>query len=231
MILAIETATPQASVALVEDGAVVGETFLPAGRQASETILSAVGGLVGGRGAGPARVSCVAVSAGPGSFTGLRVGMAAAKGFCYGWGVPMVTVPTLAALAYRIPAAGEILCPALDARKGEVYAALFRREGEGLTRLTPDLAVPPEALLARLPAGRIVFCGDALKAWGTMFRERLGSRARMVEGPEGLPSAAAVGILGAQALGEGAVRELRSVVPAYVRLSEAELRRLPSSGR
>ena len=228
MILAIETATPRASVALVSGGQVAAQTVLPAGRQASETILSSVSGLLAGCGAGAAEVSCVAVSAGPGSFTGLRVGMAAAKGFCYGWGIPLVPVPTLLALAFRFPGEGRVLCPVLDARKKEVYAALFRWEGDGPARLTPDLAIAPEALLDRLPAGGIVFSGDGLKACGALFRDRLGARAEMVDGPAGLPSAGAVGIVGWRAFRAGAVQDLRGAVPAYVRPSEAEARSCPS---
>ena len=98
----------------------------------------------------------MAVSAGPGSFTGLRVGMAAAKGYCFGWKLPVALVPTLEALASRFPGERRLICPVLDARRKEVYAALFRREGDALARLTPDLALPPEALIDRLPEGEIV---------------------------------------------------------------------------
>ncbi len=231
MILALETATPHGSVALVSGGRVAGETVLPSGRQASETFLGAVSGLLAGCGVAQVEISCVAVSAGPGSFTGLRVGMAAAKGFCRGWDVPLVPVPTLAALAFRFPREGRVLCPVLDARKKEVYAALFRWEGNGTTRLTPDLAIAPDALLERLPAGRIVFCGDGLSACRALIRDRLGDRAEMVEGPQGLPSAGAVGILGERAFLEGAFQDPGCAVPAYVRPSEAEFRRPPPQGR
>jgi tRNA threonylcarbamoyladenosine biosynthesis protein TsaB len=230
VILAIESATPQTSVALVCGGQVAGETVLPSGRQPSETILSAVSGLLAGCGVAHADVSCVAVSAGPGSFTGLRVGMAAAKGFCYGWALPLAPVPTLSALAFRFPGEGRVLCPVLDARKKEVYAALFRWEGDGPARLTPDLAIAPDALLDRLPSGRIVFCGDGLRALGAMARDRLGDRAEVVEGPAGLPTAGAVGILGERAFLAGAVQDPRGAVPAYVRPSEAEFRQ-PSPRR
>jgi len=226
MILAIETATPRGSVALVAGGVVAEETVLPAGRQGSETLLSAVAGLLAARGVSPAGISCIAVSAGPGSFTGLRVGMAAAKGYCFGWGLPMALVPTLEALASRFPGERRVLCPVLDARKKEVYAALFRREGGALLRLCPDLAVPPEALIERLPEEEIVFCGDGLKSYGAMLRDRLGDRAAFVEGPEGLPSAGAVGILGERIFLEGRSSDARSAVPAYIRPSEAEFKRL-----
>ncbi|MEW6719449.1 MAG: tRNA (adenosine(37)-N6)-threonylcarbamoyltransferase complex dimerization subunit type 1 TsaB [Thermodesulfobacteriota bacterium] len=219
MILAIETATPHGSVALVEGGAVAAESFLPEGRQASETVLSAVSALLETRGiAAPAGISCVAVSAGPGSFTGLRVGMAAAKGYGFGWGLPIALVPTLEALASRIPAEGRIVCPVLDARKKEVYAALFRREGGALSRLTPDLALPPAALIDRLPGEEIVLCGDGLKPFGPMFADRLGGRAMYVEGAAGLPSAGAVGILGERAFLAGGAVDPRAALPSYTRL-------------
>ncbi|MBP2685897.1 MAG: tRNA ((37)-N6)-threonylcarbamoyltransferase complex dimerization subunit type 1 TsaB, partial [Deltaproteobacteria bacterium] len=120
MILAIESATPRGSVALVRGGAVLAEVPLPPGRQASEAYVPAVDGLFSAVGSADGKVSCIAVSAGPGAFTGLRVGMSAAKGFCFGWGVPLVPVPTLLALAHRFPGEGRVVCPVLDARRREV---------------------------------------------------------------------------------------------------------------
>jgi tRNA threonylcarbamoyladenosine biosynthesis protein TsaB len=225
LILAIESATPYGSVALVDRGEVVRETVLPAGRQASETFLSAVSGLFSPGGPSPRDVTCLAVSAGPGSFTGLRVGMAAAKGLCFGWGVPVVRVSTLAALASRFPGEGRTVCPVLDARKKEVYAAFFRWEGGVLSRRTPDLALPPDALPGRVPEGEIVFCGDGVGPFGAMFRERLGGRAGLASGPGGLPRAGAVGILGEAAFREGAAEDPRTVIPRYLRPSEAEASR------
>jgi len=228
VILAIETATPHGSVALVEGGVVAAETVLPPGRQGSETLITAVSGLLDARGVGPSGISCVAVSAGPGSFTGLRVGMAAAKGYCFGWKLPMALVPTLEALASRFPGEKRVICPVLDARKKEVYAALFRREGDALARLTPDLAIPPGDLVGRLPEGEVVFCGDGLRSYGPMFLERVGERAAFIDGPAGLPSAGAVGILGERIFLGGAAGDPRSAVPAYIRPSEAEFKRLVS---
>ncbi|HEX9190803.1 MAG TPA: tRNA (adenosine(37)-N6)-threonylcarbamoyltransferase complex dimerization subunit type 1 TsaB [Candidatus Deferrimicrobiaceae bacterium] len=222
MILAIESATPHGSVALVDRGAVLRETVLLPGRQASETILSAVSGLFSPGDPSPRFVTCLAVSAGPGSFTGLRVGMAVAKGLCYGWGVPVVRVPTLAALASRFPGEGRTVCPVLDARKKEVYTAFFRWDGGILSRRTPDMALSPDALPGRLPEGEIVFCGDGVGPFGAMFRMRLGSRALLASGPEGLPRAGAVGVLGEAAFREGAAENPRTAIPWYIRPSEAE---------
>lgn len=226
MILAIESATPRGSIAFVRGDRVIGEAALPPGRQVSETFLAAVDALLHQSGRSPDAVTHVAVSAGPGSFTGLRVGMAAAKGLCFGWGVPVVPVPTLHALATRLKADGVTLCPVLDARKKEVYAALFRWEGEACVRLTPDMAVAPARLAERLPPGPVLFCGDGVAPYGDLFRERLGGRAVFPPDGEGFPGAAAVGLLASRLLaeGQGAV-DPRTVVPVYVRPSEAEFKR------
>jgi len=227
MILAIETATPRCSVALVDEGIVLAETALPEGMQASETLLSGVSELFKSRGATPAALSCVAVSAGPGSFTGLRVGMAYAKGYCFGLNLPVIPVPTLEALAHRFPGEERLLCPVLDARKKEVYSALFRLEAGVLKRLSPDLVVPPGALPDHLPEEeRIVLFGDGLGSYETMLRDRLGDRASFAAGPEGIPSAGMVGILGERAFIAGSAVNPRMTVPTYIRPSEAEFKRL-----
>lgn len=222
LILAVETATPYGSVALVSEGSVLSESLLPRGRQASATILSALHDLLRGSGCGPGEVTHVAVSAGPGSFTGLRVGMAAAKGLCFGWGVPIVPVPTLHALAMRFRVEGVTICPVLDARKKEVYAALFRREGEECERLSPDVAIPPDVLPGILPEGRVFFCGDGTAPFGALFRERLGDRAAFAPEGEGLPSASTVGLFAARLARQGTATDIRSLVPSYLRRSEAE---------
>ncbi|NJD63230.1 MAG: tRNA (adenosine(37)-N6)-threonylcarbamoyltransferase complex dimerization subunit type 1 TsaB [Deltaproteobacteria bacterium] len=225
MILAIETATPHGSVALVTGDALLAEAALPAGRQASETILGAVEGLFRATGSRRDDATHVAVSAGPGSFTGLRVGMAAAKGFCFGWGVPIVPVPTLHALALRFPSERLTLCPVLDARKKQVYAALFRWEGGACRRLSPDMAIAPAELAGKLPDGTVFFCGDAAAPFAPVFRERLGPKAVFPAPGEGLPRAGAVGLLAARLVREGAACDASGTVPVYVRPSEAERKR------
>jgi tRNA threonylcarbamoyladenosine biosynthesis protein TsaB len=225
LILAIESATTRGSVALVSGGTVLLERSLPAGRKPSESYLSEVDRLFSESGAGPEQVGHVAVSAGPGSFTGLRVGMAAAKGFCFGWGTRIVSVPTLHALAMRFPGEGGTICPVLDARKKEVYAGLYRWEGGMCLRTTPDAAIPPGELPDFLPDGTIFFCGDGILPYRRLIFDRVGARARFPSPGEEFPQAAAVGLLAERMLAEGAAEDPRSVVPAYLRPSEAEVRR------
>ncbi len=225
MILAIESATPVASVALVRGATVLGEAMLPGGRQVSESFLGPIDRLLDRRGADPGPVDRVAVSSGPGSFTGLRVGMAAAKGFCLGWSVPLVPVPTLHALAFRFPReGGTTVCPVLDARRGEVYAAAFRWEGGDCLRVADDAAVPLSGLPGMLPSGPVLFLGDGAGRYRGPLRERFGKNARFPDG-DPFPRASAVGILAGRMARDGGGTDPRIAVPAYLRSSEAERNR------
>ncbi|MDX1814866.1 MAG: tRNA (adenosine(37)-N6)-threonylcarbamoyltransferase complex dimerization subunit type 1 TsaB [Thermodesulfobacteriota bacterium] len=225
MILAIESATPCGSVALVSGGRVLGETLLPREKQVSGTFLAAIDRLFEESGREAGELTHVAVSAGPGSFTGLRVGMAAAKGFCLGWDLPIVPVPTLHALASRFPAKELPVCPVLDARKKEVYAGVFRWEGGECLRVVPDAAVPPGILPNWFPEGKVFFCGDGTIPYAELLRGRMGERALFSLPAEGLPRASAVGFLAERMIRRGETGEPRTLVPVYLRLSEAETRR------
>jgi tRNA threonylcarbamoyladenosine biosynthesis protein TsaB len=227
LILAIESATPCGSVALVSRGRVLGETVLPRGKQVSGTFLAAIDRLFEESGRGTSGVTHVAVSAGPGSFTGLRVGMAAAKGFCFGWGLPIVPVPTLHALASRFPTKEVPVCPVLDAKKKEVYAGVFHWQGGECLRAAPDAALTPDVLPDWFPEGKVFFCGDGTIPYGELFGARMGERALFPPPGEGLPRASAVGFLAERMIRRGETGEARTVVPAYLRLSEAETRRPP----
>src|SRR3970282_1974851 len=160
MILGIDTATATASVALVEEGRVIAEEVRTALKQSgphpsggrgnhAEILLPLIGMVLAKAGVLLPEISAFAVSIGPGSFTGLRIGLSTVKGLAYGWEVPVVGVPTLLAVAARVTGWDGLVCPLLDARKKEVYAALFRKEAETLERLAEDLVCSAEAVLAR----------------------------------------------------------------------------------
>jgi tRNA threonylcarbamoyladenosine biosynthesis protein TsaB len=169
-------------------------------------------------------VEAIAVSIGPGSFTGLRIGLGFAKGLCFAGSLPLVTVSTLEALAHAVEASpGTPVCAALDARKHEVYAALFAVEPEGRRRrLGPDQALAPEALAAGLPSG-CVLVGDAASAYPAVFE----GRARVLGFDRCPPRGGVVARLGWARLLRGERAELGLVEPAYVRPPEAELARRP----
>ena len=168
-----------------------------------------------------ADVEGIAVSIGPGSFTGLRVGLALAKGIAFAGGLPLVGVSTLEALARVVDAEpGTTICAALDARKREVYAALFAVETGGPRQLTPDLALAPAALAARLPRP-CTLVGDA----GEVYGEELGAHARLLPFATHHPRGGVIARLGGARLAAGEADDLGTLEPVYVRAPDAELPR------
>ena len=224
LVLGIESSTTQGGVAIVGEDRLLCECVLNVEVTHSERLLPAID-----RALSDARISLeglggIAVSIGPGSFTGLRIGLSTVKGLAYATGLPVVGIPTLEAMAWSLPAARWQVCPVLDARKQEVYAALFRHGRDGLVRVMDDTALTPEALcgLIRRPT---LFLGNGAEVYAALFRERLGERML-------LPPLASRGARPACVAELGRVRLLRgerdapeSLVPRYLRPSEAEIRR------
>jgi tRNA threonylcarbamoyladenosine biosynthesis protein TsaB len=169
-------------------------------------------------------VEAVAVSIGPGSFTGLRIGLGFAKGLVLASGVPLAAVPTLEALAWVADAEpGQTICAALDARKHEVYAALFDATSAGPRRRTADLALAPEALAARLTAP-CVLVGDAAEE----YREALAHAATVRPFATHHPRGSVIARLGWERLAAGERAEAGPLEPVYVRPPDAELPRARS---
>jgi len=169
-----------------------------------------------------AQLDGIAFGSGPGSFTGLRVGIATIKGLALALGLPVAAVPTLDALAATLPFADAPVCALLDARKGEVYCSLYRwREGE-MAREWDYLALTPEAVAARLTAPVIVL-GDGVPACRAQLA-RLGAGVREAPPARRLPSPALVAQLGHAVLAAGGGLAAEAVTPFYLRPSEAELK-------
>jgi tRNA threonylcarbamoyladenosine biosynthesis protein TsaB len=169
-----------------------------------------------------ASLEALAVSVGPGSFTGLRVGAATAKGLALALEIPVAPVPTLDALAATLPFADAPVCPLLDARKGEVYCSLYRWTGSAMERQWDYLALPPAEAAARLPAPVIVL-GDGVAACRPHLA-RLGRDCHEADPVHALPSPAVVGALGHAILAAGGGIPAERLAPLYLRPSEAELR-------
>jgi tRNA threonylcarbamoyladenosine biosynthesis protein TsaB len=229
LLLAIETATTAAAgVALMRGDAVLVSRALPSERPASETLLPAVLEVLEEAGVALAAIEAFAVSVGPGSFTGLRVGVATVKGLAFGGEALVVPVPTLAALALRAAPAPGPIAALLDARRGEVYAAIY--DGDpGLQPRVGPAVLRPEALAevvatlaAELPCTVI---GEGVAVVADALRARFGDALRLVPPPAGLPDAVAVGRLGARLLAAGAGIAAEALTPVYVRRAEAEVQR------
>jgi tRNA threonylcarbamoyladenosine biosynthesis protein TsaB len=239
IILGIDTATAAASVALVEDAKLIGEEIssrsAASGNGAAhrgnhaETLLPLIDRLLVKSGLALTDISAFAVAIGPGSFTGLRIGLSTVKGLAYGSEVPVVGVPTLEAVAARVNDREGFICPFLDARKKEVYAALFHREGERLERVSDDVVSTPLAVVEsarrRMNGGRCLFIGDAVPAYEDLIKAGLGEKVRLTRG-EGYPSVgAAVARLAEDKVRRREFDPIGPLVPVYLRPSEAELKK------
>jgi len=144
----------------MDQGEVVGEIRLACSVQHSERLFHSIGFLFEYVSFTLADVDLFVAARGPGSFTGLRLGLAAMEGFAAAHGKPGAGVSTLQALAWKSGIQGEWIAPVIDARRGEVYGAVYRREGDTLTELVAPAVMKPEDWFAALPDQAIVFCGD-----------------------------------------------------------------------
>ncbi|MBI3458099.1 MAG: tRNA (adenosine(37)-N6)-threonylcarbamoyltransferase complex dimerization subunit type 1 TsaB [Candidatus Rokubacteria bacterium] len=225
-VLAVETSTLTGAVALLTGDTVVAEWRLSIAVTHSERLLSAVDHLLTAAGLGLSDIDALAVAVGPGSFTGLRIGVSTMKSLAFATGKPLVAVPTLDALAWSLPFAAYPVCPILDAKKGEVYTALYRTEAGRLERLWEYRALAPERLAEALVEevrGPVVFLGDGVAPFAQVLRGVLGGDARLAPPGQRLPSAIAVADLARGALERGETADPASLVPIYIRRSEAEL--------
>lgn len=151
-ILAIDTSAAAASCAVCEDGVVLGESYVSRKLTHSQTILPMAEDLLKNCRLSMGEVDGFAVAAGPGSFTGLRIGISAVKALAFAEKKPAAGVSTLQALAYNLLGTSGIICAAMDARCGQVYSGVFLGDGQSVMRLWPDEAVMAEQLFEKLSA-------------------------------------------------------------------------------
>ncbi|MPZ75197.1 MAG: tRNA (adenosine(37)-N6)-threonylcarbamoyltransferase complex dimerization subunit type 1 TsaB [Deltaproteobacteria bacterium] len=232
-VLGIDSATSTASVALVENGQVLAEGLYPphfcekatdnpgAKSNHAEIILPLIDSVLRQARIELAYVDGIAVSIGPGSFTGVRIGVSTAKGLAYGAAIPTVGISTLHANAARVSDFDGVLCSLLDARKNEVYAALFRKNGKLLNRITDDVVVPVPKILKVLSAVKVaepcLFVGDGAMACRALVENLGGPRVNIVAEKEMSSVAMAVARLSEGRFHDNDVPLLRKLTPVYLR--------------
>jgi tRNA threonylcarbamoyladenosine biosynthesis protein TsaB len=242
IILGIDTATAAASVALVEDGKLIAEeiqsnsgklstgTLVPRGNHA-EIVLPLIQSMLAKARVAVADLSGIAVSIGPGSFTGLRVGLATAKGIAYECGLPLVGVSTLHANAARVPNFDGVICSLLDARKNEVYFALFRHDGQDLKRLTEDAMSSIDGALDQLrnfnrASASLLFIGDGTTTYEKVLARDFGASAQIFPGKAYSSLAAQVARLAEERFRAHGTDDLALLAPVYLRSTQAETKRI-----
>lgn len=229
IVLGIDTATLVCSVAVVTAERTLAEYTQQAQKTHSERLLPLIDTVLQDTGLTVSDLSGIAVVKGPGSFTGLRIGMVTAKSLAQALELPLYGVPTLEALAAQHPLFPGIVCPILDARRGQVYNAIFL-PAEEPQRLVAERALALDDLLQDLEQQQeaVLFVGDAVPMHRQAISEKLGAKACFLPQELSICRAATVARLGLKQLAAGHTNSWRDLAPLYVRRSEAERKYLRS---
>ncbi len=228
-ILGLDTATATASVALIQDDAILAEEIYGAAapgaakKNHAEIILPLIEAVLSQARVALADLDALAVSIGPGSFTGLRIGLATVKGLAYGSGLPAVGVSTLLATAATVAQSDGTICALLDARKHEVYFGLFHREGKNLRAVGGEAAASIDAAVEALrahAAAPILAVGDGAKAYEKILRGALDGSFTLAQSRSSVAAEAA--FLARDRLPRAAADDLGALTPVYLRRPEAE---------
>jgi tRNA threonylcarbamoyladenosine biosynthesis protein TsaB len=223
-LLTIDTSTTTCSVALTDDTRLLAECLFDCDKTLSRQLLKNLDVVLLGAGLCVDALDGIGVSLGPGSFTGLRVGAATAKGLALAANKPVVGFSSLAMLAMNLPWAAYQVCPMLDARKKEVYTALYRC-GELPEVLDNDCVVQPAAFLDRITESTIFVGSGALK-YRDLITDKLGSKAVFAPPCCHYPRASAGSLLAYAAFARGETLQVAELNPVYIRPSEAEVAKM-----
>ena len=242
-ILAIETSTMLGGVALMDDSSgLIAEVRLNVKSTHSERLMTEIDHLLRQAGLKISDIDVFAVAIGPGSFTGLRIGLSTVKGFSYATGKPIVSVPTLEALAWNFPYCRYPVCTMLDARKKEVYTALFKWDKEGFLRLIDEMSIKVDRLLEKIKQSnppsppfskggkggffdnKVVFTGEGALLYRDTIIEVMGEKAIFAPPEKMIPSPANVASIGIRKATKEEFSEPVSLIPFYIRRSEAEIK-------
>jgi len=204
------------------NGEVLATLSLSSGKTHSRRLLVSIDYIMKETGVDWSHIEAIAVSLGPGSFTGLRIGMATAKGLAFAADKPMIGISTLDGLASKCAPAPWI-CSVLDARKKEVYAAFYRTDSVGLTAPAGvPVVISPEKLAESL-SDSVVMVGDGVTTYGHLWRSLLHDKVLFAAAHLHEPTASSLGLIGKEKFETGDILDAAEAVPLYIRASDAEL--------
>ncbi|MDE7157013.1 MAG: tRNA (adenosine(37)-N6)-threonylcarbamoyltransferase complex dimerization subunit type 1 TsaB [Lachnospiraceae bacterium] len=228
MILAIESSSLVASVALADEDRVIAEYTTNQKKTHSQTLLPMIEEIFRITDADKKEIDAIAVSAGPGSFTGLRIGSATAKGLGLAWNKPLISVPTVEGLAYNIQFTDRYICPIMDARRNQVYTGIFENTNGRQTTVMEQCAIAVEELVAILnEKGRpVIFLGDGTPVYREVLDEKLSVEHGYAPVNMNRQRASSVAALGMIYYREGRTESSDCHVPNYLRMSQAERERM-----
>ena len=225
-IIGIDTSTRFCSLGLIEEASVLIEyTLNNSQKKHSSILIPTIKNILEMMDLTLQDIDGIAVSLGPGSFTGLRIGLGVAKGLSYARSLPLMGIPTLDALAFSFKEIPCLICPILDAKKEEIYHAVFRGGGGNLNKVMDYKCEDINSLLVRLSSlkEKIIFLGEGIIKYREIIKERIGQDALFIDPQLVLPRGANVAFLGLEKLKIGKEDNIFTLSPLYLRKSEAEI--------
>jgi len=226
-LLALDSSGLVASVAIVTEEAVLAEYTVNYKKTHSQTLLPMLDEIVKMLGMDLSEVDGIAVSAGPGSFTGLRIGSATAKGLGLALEKPIIPIPTLEGLAYNLQGYEGLICPMMDARRNQVYTGLYEFEQDKLINIHNQKAIAVEEIIDEInQMGRnVIYLGDGATIYHSIIREKTKVNYSLAPIHMNRQRAASIGALGLVYMKEGKVEASEDHAPIYLRVSQAERER------
>ncbi len=226
-ILAIEASGLVAGVAIATEEKIIGECSVNLKMTHSETLLPMVDDLVKRTGSNLSDFNAIAVSGGPGSFTGLRIGSSTAKGLGLALNIPIVSVPTAEAIAFNIFGFEGVICPLMDARRNQVYTGLYKNTAEGFTVVADQMAVDINDIVEKINAlgEPVILLGDGVPVYRNILREKLKVSYQFAPASLAVQRPASLAARALQLYAEGKVVAAADHAPDYLRQSQAERER------
>lgn len=223
-ILAIDSSSLVASVAIIDDDIMTAEYTVNFKKTHSQTLLPMIDEITKMVGVDVKTLDAIAVSGGPGSFTGLRIGSATAKGIGLALEIPIIHVPTIDAMAYNFVGNEKLVCPIMDARRNQVYTGIYTFQGEELVIIKEQCAVSIEELIGELNTigKEVVFAGDGVPVFRELINEKIECPHFFAPPHLNRQRAGAVGTLGGKYFREGKYSDSDNHMPDYLRVSQAE---------
>ena len=224
LMLSVDSTASPASVCLFEDGRVIAEYYLNTGFTHSQTLMAMTESVLNIAGKSADEIDLYAVNCGPGSFTGVRIGVSAVKGMAFAGDKPCIEVSTLESMAYHFLGNHMIVCACMDARRQQVYNALFRVDGDNVERLCDDRAIAIEDLLRELDGieGEILLVGDGAEL---VYNSAEDPRIRLSAPHLRYQNASSTAMIAESKYHRGEVVSPAALMPRYLRLSQAERER------
>lgn len=226
-ILAIDSSSLVASVAVVQDDIMIAEYTINHKKTHSQTLLPMIDEIVKMADINLEDIDAIAVSAGPGSFTGLRIGSATAKGLGLVWKKPIIHVPTVDAMAYNLYGTDKLICPIMDARRSQTYTGLYEFKDDGFNIVMPQCAIAVEELAEKIDelGKSVMFVGDGIPVFREYLDEHLNTEHFYAPAHLNRQRAGAVAVLGQKYYLEGKTESAAEHQPDYLRKSQAERER------